>query len=125
MTAGALAALGLVFTAAPAMAAPAANPTPNPRTFTTTGAFSGVTVPDGVCSVQIVALGGAGGSAIAAANLNGAGARVTASYPVVPGQTITGVVGSGGTHGANQAGGEGQGGTPGPGGKGGHLRIIK
>ncbi len=67
-------------------------------TISTVGAFSG-TVPAGVCSVTATVLGAAGGSAGVAAvtNGNGAGARITVTYPVVPGLAYSGSVGGGGT----------------------------
>ena len=107
----------------------AADPAPAPGAFTRTtpGAFSGL-VPDGTCAVELTARGGAGGSVIAGvASSNGAGAVITARYPVVPGQEFSGVVGgggqpSGGTSGSAGNGGPnpGQGGAP-DGGRGGTV----
>ncbi len=99
-------------TAPPALASPAT--VPSPVSITATGPFSG-TVPDGVCAVQTNVLGGAGGSAIAAANANGSGARVLATFRVLPGQTYTGSVGGGGTQGATGQGSQGVGGLNGGG----------
>src|SRR5690606_39393083 len=75
-----------------------ADPAPQAAAFTreTPGAFSGL-VPDGVCAVDVTARGGAGGSVIGGvASSNGAGAVISARYPVTPGQTLAGEVGGGG-----------------------------
>lgn len=111
----ALVAVGLTVPLA-ASADPAA---PTPTASFGVGTYSGV-VPDGVCSVQTVVTGGAGGRAAAGANgvgSNGAGARITASFAVHPGQAFAGSVGGGGktnsgrTGGAGGANGGGAGGT--------------
>ncbi len=98
--------------AAPAGASPAT--VPGPVSVTATGAFSG-TVPDGVCAVQAEVLGGAGGSSLNNEDSNGSGARISATYAVVPGQTYAGSVGGGGQQGRNQANGQGAGGLNGGG----------
>lgn len=81
-------------------------------TISATGAYSG-TVPAGICTVTATVLGAAGGSPVTTApNANGAGARVTATYPVVPGLAYSGIVGGGGagaTSGANAGGSNGGG----------------
>ncbi len=89
-------------------------PVPGPVTINATGPYSG-TVPNGVCAVQATVRGGAGGSAIGVANANGAGAAVTATYSVLPGQAYSGVVGGGGQVAGNvvSAGGTNGGGDSG------------
>ena len=76
-----------------ASAAPAA--LPGPTTITATGAFSG-TVPAGACYVDAEVLGGAGGKAQAFAFSNGAGARISGTFAVTPGESYSGAVGGGG-----------------------------
>ena len=71
-------------------------PVPGPVTINATGPYSG-TVPDGVCAMQATVRGGAGGSSIAVPNANGAGAAVTATHAVLPGQSYSGIVGGGGS----------------------------
>lgn len=107
----------LVTSAAPVGANPA--PDPTTRTISTPGSFTGI-VPDGACEVRVTARGGAGGSVIqGVANTNGAGATVSATYPVVPGQPYTGYVGGGGQPSTGAGGQAGNGGpNPGVGGAG-------
>ena len=83
----------------PVTASPAT--VPGPVTISATGPYSG-TVPNGVCAVRATVRGGAGGSSIGIANANGAGAAVSATYAVLPGQSYSGTVGGGG--GGNPAG---------------------
>ena len=78
----------------PVTASPAT--VPGPVTINATGPYSG-TVPNGVCAVRATVRGGAGGSSIGVANANGAGAAVTATYGVLPGQSYAGIVGGGGS----------------------------
>lgn len=83
--------------------------------FTTAGQHS-FTVPDGVSSVSVIAVGGAGGSCNGATG--GRGASVAGTFAVHPGEQLhVGVAGPGGTcPGAGQglaAGGVGGGGTGG------------
>ena len=96
----------------PVTASPAT--VPAPVTVNATGPFSG-TVPNGVCAVQATVRGGAGGSAIGVANANGAGAAVTATYRVLPGQSYSGSIGGGGQVASNvsSAGGTNGGGPSG------------
>ncbi|MCW5951466.1 MAG: hypothetical protein KIT69_04340 [Propionibacteriaceae bacterium] len=108
----ALAATALIGTSL-ALAAPSASadPASRPDDFsrTTAGAFS-VAVPYGVCAVEVQARGGAGGSVVTGvAATNGAGADITVTYPVVPGQVFSGTVGAGGkpSTGSGQASGNG------------------
>lgn len=118
-------AAGLAATPAPvAQAAPA----PEPESFTAgVGPYAG-TVPDGSCFVDVRVTGGAGGHDLVAGSTsqpgaNGAAARITARYSVVPGQVFAGVVGGGGAQdGTAGDSGGGNGGTatadPGAGGGG-------
>ena len=99
---------GLIALTSPA----SANPADVPAAFSqsTPGAFGG-TVSDGVCEVEVTARGGAGGSVITGVeNTNGAGAVISATYPVVPGQDFTGYVGGGGQPSTGAAGQPGNGG---------------
>ncbi|WP_213283547.1 DUF11 domain-containing protein [Cellulomonas hominis] len=73
------------------------------------GAVAGV-VPDGVCAVDAVVIGGAGGRSAAGANgigSNGGAARVVATFAVVPGTAYAGTVGGGGGENSGNAGGSG------------------
>jgi hypothetical protein len=88
------------------------------QTFTTTGSHPFV-VPSGVTSVQVDAVGGAGGF------FGGFGARVTASLPVTPGETLTIAVAGNGGNGQAGAGGGGAAGGPAAGGGGGASRVIQ
>jgi hypothetical protein len=94
---GALAAVaagGLAAVAVPAGAASAATVSVPTRTvsFTTVGEHP-FTVPLGVTSVQVTAIGGAGGGGYSPGGL---GAEVNASVPVTPGSTIYAEVGGNG-----------------------------
>ncbi len=86
-----------VLAAAPAVADPA----PTSAAFVVApagpdGTTYSTVVPGGVCAVRATLRGGAGGNAIAAAGANGPGAVVNATYKVVPGQAVSGVLGGGG-----------------------------
>jgi hypothetical protein len=76
----------------------------NTVSFTTPGIYTW-TVPDGLTSISIVATGGgAGGGGMSAANVGqagGAGAVITGTLSVTPGQVLSLVVGGGGGAGAN------------------------
>ena len=110
--------VGLVgLSALPASAEPGV--APDAFSHTEAGTFSGV-VPDGVCAVEVIVRGGAGGSSINTANTNGAGAEITATYPVVAGQEFEGLVGAGGGEGLNAQGTWGVGGYPG----GGNAGVV-
>lgn len=113
-----------------------ANPAADAATVvrSTTGAFSGL-VPDGTCRVVVTARGGAGGSVILGLpDTNGAGAVISATYPVTPGQPYAGYVGGGGQPSTGASGQAGNGGpiaglggqgdpgsTAGSGGRGGNV----
>lgn len=95
----------------------AAAPAPEPGTFTAgVGPYAG-TVPDGACFVDVRVTGGAGGhnmvgGGVSQPGANGAAARISARYAVVPGESFAGVVGGGGaqnrTAGSNGGGNGGQ-----------------
>lgn len=82
------------------------NCVPNTVSFTTPGS-STWTVPAGLTSISVVATGGGGGggglSGTNAGQLGGAGAVVTSTLSVTPGQVLTLVIGGGGGAGANGA----------------------
>lgn len=88
-----------------------------PLIFSNPGAFA-YTIPPGVTSTQVVAIGGGGGSArnaihgggeaeTATFTLGGAGAVVTSTLAVTPGQVLKIFVGGAGECGGNFAGGGG------------------
>lgn len=89
--------LGVIARGSSAVAAPA----PDPVTFTSgVGPYSG-TVPDGSCFVDVRVTGGAGGhnmigNGVSQPGANGAAARVSTRFAVVPGESFGGVVGGGG-----------------------------
>lgn len=97
---------------APVALAPAALADPAPEATTSVfgvGTVSGV-VPDGVCSVDVTVVGGAGGRSAAGANgvgANGGAARIAATFAVVPGTAFSGGVGGGGAQNSGNAGGAG------------------
>ena len=87
-------------------------------TPTTCSAANAFVVPDGVGSVTITAVGGAGAAGTTANNATapgGVGGSVTATYPVTAGDTLYVQVGGAGTSGINQPGGNGRGGVGGGG----------
>ncbi|WP_244931874.1 Ig-like domain-containing protein [Nocardioides sp. W7] len=90
-----------------------AAPAPDPVTFTAgVGAYSG-TVPDGSCFVDVRVTGGAGGhnmvgGGVSQPDANGAAARISTRFAVVPGESFGGVVGGGGAQ-ARTAGSNGGG----------------
>jgi uncharacterized repeat protein (TIGR01451 family) len=97
---------------APLALAPAALADPAvavPTSVFGVGAVAGV-VPDGVCAVEVVVVGGAGGRSAAGANgvgSNGGAARIAATFEVVPGTAFAGTVGGGGGENSGTAGGAG------------------
>jgi uncharacterized repeat protein (TIGR01451 family) len=118
-----------------ALADPAANAANVSRS--TAGALPAGTVPDGTCAAKITTVGGGGASSPVSSGLGGlggAGASVTATFSVVPGQSYSGTVGAGGaTPGTTSAAGGagaangGNGGTVGvthPGGGGGGSTNV-
>ena len=86
-------------------------------TYTGTGEQTFV-VPSGVSSVQVTAIGGAGGNGYYGYN-PGAGAQVTTTLPVAPGHTLYIEVGANGAPSAGVNGGAGGAGGGGAGGTGG------
>ncbi|GAA4734032.1 hypothetical protein GCM10023350_17010 [Nocardioides endophyticus] len=93
-----------------------AAPAPDPVAFTAgVGAYSG-TVPDGSCFVDVRVTGGAGGhnmvgNGVSQPDANGAAARISTRFAVVPGESFGGVVGGGG--GQNRTAGSNGGGNGG------------
>lgn len=82
---------------------------PGPETIDYSGSAFSTTVPAGVCSAQITALGGGGGGVNGVASPISAldhlaGARITASFPVRPGMAVNGDVGRGGDIGSTLGG---------------------
>jgi Protein of unknown function (DUF1573) len=96
----------------------------NTTAFTSPGQYS-FTVPEGVRSVTVIAIGAAGGSCLSSGGdlggggVGGAGAALTATVPVVPGATLFVGVGAPGAPCAIPAGGAGGAGGGGAGGTGG------
>lgn len=85
--------LALAAAAGPAQAA-------GPITFVPTGAEQTVTVPAGVTSARIVAIGGKGGAGGSSGGAGGFGALASADLPVAPGQVLYVEVGANGSDGA-------------------------
>jgi hypothetical protein len=77
------------------------------QTFNYTGAEQTFTVPAGVTSVEVLAVGGHGGSAARSA---GVGAQVTGTLSVTPGETLYVEVGGNGEDGSPNGGGFANGG---------------
>ncbi|MCT8179237.1 Ig domain-containing protein [Variovorax sp. CY25R-8] len=96
--------------------------TVQPRTVFSAAGSAAWTVPAGVTSIQVVALGGGGGGY--SDNNGGNGGQVTATLTVVPGETLTMFVGGGGS--PSQAGvGGGGNATFGGAGGGGATRVKR
>lgn len=83
------------------------------QTFCYTGVVVTFTVPSGITSLTITAVGGNGGYTIGAGNggLPGLGAMVTGTITVTAGHVLDILVGSGGSDGLAEEGGGGGGGT--------------
>lgn len=116
-------ALATALASTPAYANPAANVASFSRT--TAGAIS-TPVPDGICAAVTSTRGGAGASSGTTAALGGIGASgavINARFNVLPGQAVTGAVGSGGAIATNQAGANNGTGTA-NGGSGGTVGIT-
>ena len=89
----------------------------------TAGALPAGLIPDGTCAARVTAVGGGGASSPAAFETGGrgaAGASISATFGVLPGQSFGGSVGGGGT---NPNGGSGDG-AVGTGGNGGTIVQI-
>ena len=82
----------------PALADPTVGPAAT--VVTTAGAIAAGNVPNGTCRATVVGTGG-GGASSGVANTNGgvgaAGAKITATFDLLPGQVYSGAVGGGGT----------------------------
>jgi large repetitive protein len=118
--------VGSVNTVHLAQADPAVGPAMTVKS--TVGALASALIPDGTCRATVVAIGGGGATSSAAgspAGVGGAGAKITATFNVFPGQTYQGSVGGAGTvgttgaTGTNGTGGAGDSATVGFGGNGG------
>lgn len=97
-------------------AAPASGP--GAVSQTAAGALVGGTVPDGTCFAAVTATGGGGASSPTAGGtggIGGAGASISATFAVLPGQSFGGSVGGGGTI-PNGGSGDGAAGVGGAGG---------
>ncbi len=105
-----------------------ADPAPAAATVTqsTAGALPAGTVPSGTCFATVSATGGGGASSATAAGITGgvggAGARINATFAVVPGQSYGGIVGAGAPGPTSGSGGTAPGGAgDGSGGSGGTI----
>jgi trimeric autotransporter adhesin len=122
-----LAMLAGAFSTSSGLADPAANPTAVPPSVNqiTAGAITTPTaVPDGVCVLRAVVTGGAGASNQAATNgtgQGGGGAKIDATFKVLPLQSFSGMVGAGGVADATFAGTSSGGAGTTPGGNGGTI----
>jgi uncharacterized repeat protein (TIGR01451 family) len=119
--------IGLVLIGASLAIAPSvsADPATGPGAVSqaTAGALPAGVVPDGTCKARVTAVGGGGASSPVAAGFGGtgaAGASISATFDVLPGQSFGGSVGGGGT---NPTGGSGNGGVGG-GGSGGTIVVT-
>src|SRR5262245_53334525 len=86
-----------------------AHAAPTPVTFGFTGAAQSFTVPPGVCSLSITAVGAGGGEGggLQVSSAGGAGGSATATVTVVPGEVLTVMVGGQGDDGTAESGGGG------------------
>ncbi len=116
--------VGLLLVVASLVVAPiaSADPATGPGAVSrgTAGALAVGVIPDGTCAARVTAVGGGGASSPVAAGFGGtggAGASITATFDVLPGQSFQGSVGGGGT---NPNGGSGNG-AVGTGGAGGTI----
>ncbi len=75
--------------------------------YTFSGSQETFTVPAGVTSVNVVAVGGKGGNAAFGTQAPGFGGRVSADLPVTPGSTLYVTVGGNGGSGSGASGGAG------------------
>jgi large repetitive protein len=94
-----LALAGLSLVAVPSASADPA-PGPGAVSRSTAGALATGTIPDGTCAARVTALGGGGASSPVSAGFGGtggAGASISATFDVLPGQSYGGSVGGGGT----------------------------
>ena len=68
----------------------------NTKTFEYTGAIEAWTVPNGVTSIEIIAIGADGGDSQNREGQGGSGARATATFSVTPGEVLEIAVGAAG-----------------------------
>ncbi len=117
-----LAFVGAALAIAPtASADPASGPGAVSRA--TAGALAAGVIPDGTCAARVTAVGGGGASSPVATGFGGtggAGASISATFDVLPGQSFQGSVGGGGD---NPTGGTGDG-AVGVGGTGGTIVVT-
>src|ERR1700690_927485 len=78
------------------LASPVAAAEATTQTFTNTGGEQTFTVPAGITSLEVLAVGGHGGSA---ASAGGSAAQVTGTLSVTPGETLYVEVGGNGQNG--------------------------
>jgi len=97
--------LSALLVAAPVLYAPAARAADAVKTFSLTRTEESFVVPYGVHAIDVTAVGGKGSNS--SAGRGGAGAKVSATLPVTPGQTLYARVGS---YGVSFAGGSPMGG---------------
>lgn len=91
-------------------AAPHAATAASPGAFAYTGGLQTYTVPPGVTSVSVTAIGAAGGGASGVASLSGGlAASIAGSFAVTPGEVLTVLVGGTGVAGTTNGGGGGGG----------------
>lgn len=115
---GAVTSMLLFGCGAASAATPAAAPSPTTVSYQSSDAVQQVVVPDGVTSVKLQVLGGAGGSGISDGNA-GDGALATGSLAVTPGEELDISVGGRGGN-AAYSGTSAKGGWGGEGGSGGN-----
>jgi hypothetical protein len=112
--------LGALCALACVLVEPAASAQATTQTFTYTGSEQTFTVPAGVTSLEVVAVGGHGGNA---ARAGGAAAQVTGALSVTPGETLYVEVGGNGGEGGSYSTGGFNGGGEGAGGGGGASDV--
>jgi uncharacterized repeat protein (TIGR01451 family) len=119
--------VGLVLVGTSLAIAPAASADPSSGpgavSQSTAGALAVGVIPDGTCAARVTAVGGGGASSPVSAGFGGtggAGASISATFDVLPGQSFQGSVGGGGT---NPNGGSGNGAVGGGGGGGTIVNI--
>ena len=81
------------------------------QTFSYTGSIVNFTVPGGVTSINVTAIGATGGITTGFTPLGGNGAKMVGTITVSPGQILKVLVGGAGAAGATNSGGGGGGGT--------------
>jgi hypothetical protein len=106
------AAVGGLAAAVGLSAAPQARAADSTTSFASTGSVETFTVPAGITSLTITAVGAGGGAASGSprGGRGGAGTAVTATFAVSPGDVLHVIVGGGGAGGSGSGGGAGGGG---------------